>query len=182
MSPPGVVMTYVADDVETALAETANEAGTFAVGTFVNLRPLHILDLTSLTGPPSVFAELSDSWEYDPRPRLGFLQGVRREISRPIARDDRVHVDYVPTQIVTEFVRTMIEVDGHRIDGIRYDSSRREVGTALVLFADRDNCVLPEEERPDFYSLYKDRWLELQQCSEAKVTPTQVQQWNRDVT
>jgi hypothetical protein len=35
MSPPGVVMTYAAEDWETALAETADEAGTFAVGEFV---------------------------------------------------------------------------------------------------------------------------------------------------
>lgn len=45
MSPPGVVMTYASEDLDTALAETASGPGTFAVGTFVNDRDLLILDL-----------------------------------------------------------------------------------------------------------------------------------------
>lgn len=70
MSPPGVVMTYAADNAETALAETADKPGTFAVGTFVTERDALILDLTRLPRPPSVFAEPPDSLEYDPRLQL----------------------------------------------------------------------------------------------------------------
>jgi hypothetical protein len=102
MSPPGIVMTYVADDAETALAETANKPGRFALGEFVTERDALILDLTRLPHAPSIFAELPDSREYDPRVPLNFLHHVSRVISKPIARDDRAHVEYVPTQVVTE--------------------------------------------------------------------------------
>lgn len=48
MSLPGVVMNYAAEDRRTALAETADEAGSYAVGEFKNGRELLILDLTRL--------------------------------------------------------------------------------------------------------------------------------------
>src|SRR6185437_6461579 len=103
-----------------------------------------ILDLTHLPPVPSVFAELADSLEYDPRPRLRFLHSISHEISRPVARDDRVHIEYVPTQVVTEYVRTAVTINGRSVDGIRYRSSRRRAQTALVLFADQDNLILEE--------------------------------------
>jgi hypothetical protein len=115
---------------------------------------------TRLPYAPSVFAELPDGYDYDPRPRLNFLHKISGEISRPIARDDRVHVEYVPTQIVTEYVRTAVRINRRKVDGIRYNSSRKNAKTALVLFADQDDLILEKPERPDFYRL-EGRWLRL---------------------
>lgn len=176
MSPPGVVMTYAAEDRETALAETADAAGRFAMGEFVVDRELLILDLTRLPAAPSVFAELPDSLEYDPRPRLNFLRSISREISRPIARDDRVHVEYVPTQVVTEYVRTAVRIEGCKVDGIRYCSSRRHAATAVVLFADQSNLILEGEERPDYYRT-DERWLRLIKASLIDVTDDHIERW-----
>ena len=53
------------------------------------------------------------------RRALTFLHHVAEQMSQPVARDDRVHVDYVPTQIVTEFLRSRVRWQGSRIDGIR---------------------------------------------------------------
>ena len=176
MSPPGVVMTYAAEDKDTALAETADEPGRFAVGEFTNDRELLILDLTRLHEVPSVFAELPDSLEYDPRPQLNFLHSISREISRPIARDDRVHVEYVPTQVVTEYVRTVVRIDRRKIDGIRYSSSRRHAATALVLFADQSNLVLEKAERPDYYNT-DERWLRLVKAKAVDVAEKDIARW-----
>jgi hypothetical protein len=176
MSPPGVVMTYAAEDRETALAETADEPGTFAIGEFVNDRDLLILDLTRLPAVPCVFAEIPDSWEFDPRPRLNFLHNISREISRPIARGNRVHIEYVPTQVVTEYVRTVVRIDGRKVDGIRYASSRRDAATALVLFADQSNLILEGDERPDFYRT-EHRWLRLKSVGCVEVTDKDIKEW-----
>lgn len=176
MSPPGVVMTYASEDLQTALAETASAPGTFSVGRFITNRKLLILDLTRLRAAPSVFAELPDSSEYDPRPRLNFLHGVSRDISRPIARDDRVHIEYVPTQVVTEYVRTSIRLNRRRVDGIRYNSSRNNAATALVLFADQSNLVLEGDEQPDFYYA-KGRWLQLTSTQSIAVSQTDIDRW-----
>lgn len=178
MSPPGVVMTYAADDAETALAETADKPGTFAVGTFVTERDALILDLTRLPRPPSVFAELPDSLEYDPRLQLNFLDSISRDISKPIARDDRIHVEYVPTQVVTEYVRTVVRVGGHKVDGIRYQSSRRNAGTALVLFSDQGDLILDESERPSFYRT-EGRWLRLTKINRRCVNEHEIDRWLR---
>lgn len=114
--------------------ETANKPGDYTVGKFTM-----ILDLPNLPRVPTILHELPDSLEYDPRPRLIFLHEISREMSRPIARDDRVHVEYVPTQVVTEYLRTVTTIDGRRIDGIdtrvraatRRDRHRQQLGRAL---------------------------------------------------
>lgn len=173
-------MMYASEDVETALAETANEAGDYAVGEFVTERDALILDLTLLPDPPSFFAELPDSAEYDPRPRLNFLHRISYEISRPIARDDRVHIEYVPTQVVTEYVRTGMTIDKRQVDGIRYTSSRRSAHTAVVLFVDQDNILLEPDERRDFYSLHDDRWLRLANATVRAITNQEIEGWAAD--
>jgi HEPN/RES N-terminal domain 1/RES domain len=176
MSPPGVVMTYAADDAETAVAETADKPGAFAIGTFVTERDALILDLTRLPFPPSVFTELPDTLEHDPRLQLNFLHSISRDISKPIARDNCVHIEYVPTQIVTEYVRTIVRVGGRRVDGIRYHSSRKNAGTALVLFADQRHLILNKSERPTFYKT-NGRWLRLIKVNEMVITEKQIGRW-----
>jgi hypothetical protein len=166
MSPAGIVMTYVSEEAATALAETADEPGTYAIGHFRTLREITILDLAELPPIPSLFAEISDTIEYDPHEALIFLHRLADDISRSIARDDRVHIEYVPTQVVTEFLRTAKMPDGKKLDGIRYRSSRRDGGVSLVLFADRRNVAGAWDEpwpKPD-------PWLELVDRSEHVVS------------
>lgn len=177
MSPPGIVMTYTADDPTTALAETASAPGMFAIGEFVIERDALLLDLTNLPEVPSLFTEVPDSMEYDPRPLLAFLHGISREISRPIARDDRVHVEYVPTQVVTEYVRTAVKIGQRSVDGIRYTSSHSNAGTAVVLFVDRRQLILEEREQPEYYGLYRDRWLRLRKVTKNTVSKRDITGW-----
>ncbi|MGH6871087.1 MAG: HEPN-associated N-terminal domain-containing protein [Rhizomicrobium sp.] len=160
MSPAGIVMMYVSEDANTAVREAACATGNYSVGTFRILRDVAILDLASLPNVPTIFAEVSDTAEVDPRTPLIFLHSLAEDISRPIVRDDRIHIDYVPTQVVTEFVRgTMRDEGGSRIDGIRYRSSRSDDGISLVLFADADNVVGACDHR--FPKSQLDEWLEL---------------------
>ena len=167
MSPAGIVMMYVSEDTSTALYETANAVGTYAIGTFRTRRVINILDLAQLPPVPSVFEEIPDSLEYDPRRNLIFLHRLAHDISRPIARDDRIHIDYVPTQVVTEYVRSARFSSG-RLDGIRYRSARREGGVSVVLFADKTNIV---DACTGSYAAGKsDEWLELVDRSEQTVS------------
>jgi len=170
MSPAGIVMMYGSEDSETALAETIEKEGIYAVGEFVIERDAIILDLAELPETPSIFYEVPDSMEYDPRQNLIFLHEIADEISRPIARDDRVHVEYVPTQVVTEFLRTVAISNGSRIDGIRYRSSRRGDGSSLVLFADQTNLVMPENLQDSSYKFYRDRWIRLVDKQDYEIT------------
>lgn len=148
MSPPGVVMFYAAAAVETALLETANAPGQFAVGRFETLSKAKILDLTAIPPIPSLFLETEyTSKLLDIRRMLKFLRHVATQISRPIERDDRAHVEYVPTQVVTEFIRSQVRVAGDDINGIKYGSSVHPGHVSYVLFATQEN-ILPANDAP----------------------------------
>lgn len=172
MSPAGIVMMYVSQDIDTAIDETANQPGTYAVGEFRTRRAIIILDLAGLPPIVSRFEEISDSEEGDPREMLLFLHRVARDISRPIFRDDRVHIEYVPTQVVTEFVRLAKTKGGKSFDGIRYRSSRQGDGTSLVLFADTMNVVGAWMD--DWPKPKSDEWLELGGRNEVSVDQARV--------
>lgn len=168
MSPAGIVMCYASDTAETALRETAliNGPGTYAIGAFTASRATVILDLADLPLIPSIFEEVSDTLEYHPRKVLQFLHAVSRELSQPVPRDGREHIDYVPTQVVTEFVRCQEEP----IDGIRY-SSAVDDDASLVIFADQSNLVRAGEPPSE------DRWLQLVGREERQVSQADIDGW-----
>ena len=123
MSPAGVPMFYGCEDEDTALKETASRRGYYAIGRFETLRSATLLDLTAIPPIPSLFNCVPDSAETQPRRILKFLHHIATEVSRPIERGDREHVEYVPTQVVTEFIRDQVTSGNSRIDGIKYYSS-----------------------------------------------------------
>ena len=137
MSPPGIVMFYGALDSETALLETANGQGRFAVGEFRSLRELWLLDLTSLPEVPGFFASIRDSQAWA-RHDAWFFSELVRDLTRPIDRNDRLHIEYIPTQVVTEYCRLAFHHEQHTdpLDSIVYPSARGSGRPALVLFAD----------------------------------------------
>lgn len=156
MSPAGIPMFYACEDEETALKETSSGPGRFATGRFETLKPITVLDLTGIPPIPSLFEGISDSAEVIPRRALTFLHHIAKEMSRPIERDDRVHVNYVPTQVVTEFIRDQLTWGDTRIEGIRYQSSVHPGHISYVLFANEAN-VESTTDRPIGY----DPWLKL---------------------
>jgi hypothetical protein len=68
---------------------------------------------------------------------LDFIKDFRK----PIDRKDRAHIDYVPTQIVTEYFRHIFEYKGHNVDGIIYPSSKGSGREAVVIFANNEQCL-----------------------------------------
>jgi hypothetical protein len=79
---------------------------------------------------PSLF----DDTQAHNRQEIGFLRDLAVDIAKPVARDDRVHIEYVPTQIVAEYFRTIARVDDRPLDGIAWNSGVAD-GKSLVLFA-----------------------------------------------
>ena len=160
MSPAGIPMFYACEDEETALKETATHPGRFALGRFETLRPTIILDLTGIPPLPSLFEGVSDSAEVDPRRALTFLHHVAEEISRPVKKDESVHIHYVPTQVVTEFIRDQLTWGDTPIDGIKYQSSVLPGHVSYVLFADQGSV-----ESTTTRHITSDPWLRLVEVS-----------------
>jgi hypothetical protein len=146
MSPAGVPLFYGALDQATATAE-AREANpgaeAWTMGTFRARRPARIVDLST---PPEV-PSLYDPARRDLRPGLIFLRHFVGEISKPFVRDNRIHIEYVPTQVVTEWLRTRFDPGpGQPLVGVLYGSSRSPRGVNVSLFIDSDGASDADDE------------------------------------
>lgn len=129
MNPPGIPMMYVASSTKTALLEARADAA--KVGKWRTIQPAKFLDLRKLPEVPGPFSEASR----DDTLGIKFLRHFAREIMLPVARDDRVHIEYLPSQVVTEYLRDF-EFDGGILSGIAYPSTVHPAGWNLALFAD----------------------------------------------
>lgn len=143
MSPAGIPMFYGAEESATAIAEVTRHLAAgkdhVTVGAFTSTEPINVVDFTSLPKSISIFdpdlGHLSRQVE--------FLNEFVAEMSRPVAPDDE-QIDYVPTQIMTEFFLRVYEraaVGRPDIKGIRYPSAAAPGGVALVLDVDHEHCV-----------------------------------------
>ena len=173
MSPPGIVMFYAALDSETALAETISGPGKFSVGEFAVRRSLWLLDLTRVPAVPGFFESIPDSQPWN-RYDAEFFKQLVEDLTKPIERDERVHIEYIPTQVVTEYCRMTFhdERGTMALDGIVYPSARDHGLQAVVLFADRSTVVGIEREGIDNSDA---PWLELVGVDHFMATsPTQI--------
>ena len=155
MSPAGISMFYGALDQATALEETppSDWEPAATVGVFVTRQPLLLFDLGDIPPAPSY-------WDPNERPRrraIAFLHKFADAISIPIERDGREHINYVPTQVLTEYFRHVFRVDGQSIAGIRYRSAKNGGGVCVVLFAGNEEYEAQWSEDKGRFG----QWLEL---------------------
>ncbi len=133
MSPAGVSMFYGAFDQETAILESSPDGKPsdlpHAIGIFRTTKDLTILDLTNLP-ETSFWLEGFESFE--------FLHSFNNEITKEIKRDDRIHQEYIPAQVFTEYLRYIHKLpDGKKLDGLKYKSSLMGAKENIVLFYDQ---------------------------------------------
>lgn len=132
MSPCGISMFYLASDKETAILETADKDGDFGFAEFVLKRDIHVFDLCDLS-------QIQDS------SLQSFIKDMIRDMVKPIVRDDRVHLEYIPTQIFTEQVTfNWSDNENRLIEGIKYPSSRDDKKANFVFFYDKDKYISDE--------------------------------------
>lgn len=132
MNPAGISYLYLAKERSTAVGEVLKRPPARAsVATFSLLRKMLMLDLSALPVVPSIF----DIDRYAVRETVLFLNHFVDAISRPVAKDGREHVDYVPSQVVSEFFAQVFKGQAvGRIDGMVYPSAVVNGGLNVVLF------------------------------------------------
>ena len=137
MNPPGIPMMYGAETEEIAIRETRSPNVT--VARFRLEKETQILNLAELPPIPGIFSGV------DRRERLGliFIHAFSREITRPVDRTDHTHIEYIPSQVVTEFVRDA-KIFGEHINGICYPSSLDGDARNIVLFATQIDLMEPD--------------------------------------
>lgn len=143
MSPAGIPMFYGAFDPNTALKEILdtnkdNTGKVASIAKFRTLDELSILDLSKLPEVLSIF-DMSKSYL---RPTLIFMKRFVEDLSRPVVKDRMENIEYVPTQIFTEYIRHQFrDKEGNPIEGIVYPSSRNLGGICCVLFMYNEQCL-----------------------------------------
>ena len=131
MSPAGISMFYGATDADTAVAEiAAHSSQSWAVvGEFTPVGSLRIGDLSNLPAQASIF-----DTDYH---RSVFLQQFVTDLTLPVVLDGREHIDYVPTQILTEYLRYSFP---EPLDGLQFPSAQGP-GKNVVLFVGPGSCA-----------------------------------------
>ncbi len=141
LNASGIKCFYGAYDADTAIAELRpSVGGTAIVGKFELVRDINVLDTTRFTSASKY--ELFSHEAVAKRERHSFMQFFKDEISKPTQSADE-HLDYIPTQVIAEFLLhkykcTNGKIDG-KIEGIIYNSSQKNGGKNLALF---DNAAL----------------------------------------
>ena len=157
-SPAGIPMFYASEDAETCHDEFKGTSGILTIVKWRTIRNLHIIDFTKIFSYSDSkhymfdFPSIFDSENRGFREILIFLRNLADDISKPIKKDGREHIEYIPTQIITEYFKIIHRFDGGKIDGICYYSSVNGKKN-YVFFADIHNC------RDDY--LHKEQLLEL---------------------
>lgn len=145
MSPAGIAMFYGALDEKTALLETheTDKSRVITMSRWEALRTIRFLDLTNIPDLPSIF----DPERRIERPNILFLWAFTEDLTRPPHQDNFEHVDYVPTQVFTEYIRYLYYDSRERgFDGILYPSRKHPEHTNCVIFCERQNCAEAREE------------------------------------
>jgi hypothetical protein len=137
MSPAGIPMVYAGESEDVALDEvsvrTENRAA--AVGQFASTRRFSVVDLTDIPAVPSPF----DQERRHQRWMISFLESFVEKISEPIQKG-RDQVDYVPTQVMTEYL-LRIHWGREKVHGIRYPSAAHNGGVCVVLDVSDTDCL-----------------------------------------
>lgn len=158
MSPAGIPMFYGSIDKLTAVKEVSYDVrlpAVATVGTFVTLKEIKVLDLTEVPPEPGIF----DRAKHGIRPAHIFLNAFVDDLTKPVKKDGREHVEYVPSQVVTEYFRHIFRDDDEvPIHGILYPSAVNDGGKSCVLFFG------PVADKTFFdYESAIDQWMDLKQ-------------------
>lgn len=166
MSPSGISFFYGGLSPDVCIHEVGPRvAESVNVAEFEVVRPLIILNLTKeIESRKSIFdAEYSFFYEEYFKP---FLEHFVNDISRPIRKSDN-EIEYVPTQVFTEFINTtnfkahyyLSDSSGNKsdvfIDGILFKSSIMKDGLNLVLFRGPEISATDKKSPGDAWLLYK---------------------------
>lgn len=143
MSPAGISMFYGALDVDTCRSEVIDENwkdSMLTVGEFVNIKEFNLIDFTDVGEIPSLFDEKNRV----KRSIMGFVKSFVADLSIPVQPDDTVHIEYVPTQVVTEYLKLKF-LQEHNVHGILYRSVKNNGGLCAVLFTDNQHMLSSTE-------------------------------------
>jgi hypothetical protein len=152
LSPAGIPMFYGAFDSTTAITEIIDFGKVndiVSVGKFSNIQKLNLIDFSKLK-----WISIFDEDNRHLRESFVLLRKFVSDLSSPISNDGSQHIDYVPTQVVTEYLKNSFSiVDLGEIHGLIYPSSKRNEKNCIVLFFTQEHLTENHSDKKIFLSL-----------------------------
>jgi hypothetical protein len=153
MSPAGIPMFYGAYDIGTAIKETYDpskdqeQKQVATVAKFKLLKDIALVDFSKIPAIPGFFEQVDYSHH-----EIIFLDDFITDISKPIKKDDREHIEYVPTQVVTEHIRYVHKDENSGdIYGLIYPSSKNNGKNSVVIFCENEHFAEKGEANGDSF-------------------------------
>jgi hypothetical protein len=151
MNPAGISYLYLAYQKETAEKEVLEWSKRWFIAKYRTRVDIPIIDFSVATSIPSIFEpEL-----YESRHNRYFLHEFIKDLIAPVSKDGKEHVDYVPTQIVSEYFRYKFKDErSNGVMGLKYPSVKDDAGTNIAIFSSNN------EDLEEMLEL-----IEIQECS-----------------
>lgn len=136
----GIRCLYLADDIDTTLREV--RAGLFdyvSIGTFVLQEDIIVVDFKAID-KISPFFDGINSTQY--AINREHLKKINNEMAKVLRRNDS-QLDYVPTQYISDFIKSIVHNEKFEYAGIEYNSTmNNNKGTNLAIFyPDLFECI-----------------------------------------
>lgn len=127
----GITCLYVASDVDTTLHEVRTGVFDFvSVGTFRLKEDIAVVNLRAITDI-SPFVEGLNYLDHAINKQ--YLEKLNTEMSKSLRRSNST-LDYVPTQYIVDFIKSIEHNDKQEYDGIEYNSTTNPGGYNLAIF------------------------------------------------
>lgn len=132
VNPEGISYLYLSSDKKTTLSEIrAGLHDYVSLATFKLKEDISVVDLTGINNI-SAFSGLNFTQHAINKHHLKM---INNEIAKPLRRHDS-HLDYLPTQYICEYIKTINFKDGTDCSGIKYKSTMNKEGYNLAIFND----------------------------------------------
>lgn len=131
-NPEGISHLYLSSDIVTTFNEIRAGAYDYvSVAEFVLKEDISVVDLTSIDKISPFFPQLDCTQHAINKQHL---REISNEIAKPLRRHDR-SLDYLPTQYIAEFIKSIRSPDGKQeYNGIKFESTRSKTGYNMMLF------------------------------------------------
>lgn len=127
MNPSGIPYFYIANTPNTAMLEVIKDNEHWHCAKFELTKDIDVIDFSNLPEIPSIF----DHAKYKYRQQIIFLHDLVEDMSKPILENTQDQIDYIPTQVVSEFFRHRFKPE---IKGIKYKSVKSPKGLNIAFF------------------------------------------------
>jgi len=136
MNPPAISYGYFAYSERTAVLEVCETPPTeLSLGNFKLKTPVMAIDLTCIPNPPSIF----DVEKMLDRDAILFFKSFVNAIATPVAKKGKQVIDYVPSQILSEYFYQIFRIKADQLIGaLLYPSSLDPGGINIVIFPPRN--------------------------------------------